>query len=1265
MARALGPARGATASSVARRVVVAIGLAASLAACQDLGQGPLAPSNNAPTSTSHAKFPITAAPHAQDCNTCHGAAASFQQFDCLGCHGHEQALTDSLHKSVNLYSYASPACYSCHADGARKTFDHYGLPASNCASCHDVAAPFAALPFVPAGGGVFTHPDMSGNDCSKCHTRTTWQNGGVPTGPVSDAAHDLIVNALVATFSGTTITRVDPAAETLPMAMNHASAQIAGAASSTCANCHAGAATGDFYPGDVHASIAALNLAQPATCADCHGDAAPAGFVGPAATSPVRSPATGEMKHDAVRWASGAPTGAKLVTDDCSVCHAPPRPGKTGDWKAGTDGVAPATFHAALPAAGKAQPTGCLDCHANSRPAGVISSTGASLPAGVQFDHGAAEALADCAGCHAAPTASPGTWSGGRFHFAGSANPATCQQCHEGERPGSAATWTSPTFRTSPFDYGSATSGVNNGGYAHGAGLECATCHRGPGTGAWGGTQNWVAGSFQHGPETLSASTCIACHSSQRPDVALQNPGLAATLLGFNHLTDGSGDCYGCHQASTTSAYRTFLNPAAPAKDSSDWKGGAEYPGPYLISSPAFSITVNQITLVRGANNLITGTTSNPATFTNAIVHTSSAIPAAISPGTSAGGDTTKCWHCHTHAAGSTTVNGFAGGIFHDSLDKFSTSPGGAVTPLAQPTTGCFDCHAPMLPNQIVEKLVLPANGGTLAASDLQPMDHAAVFSPSITGARGTAVNTIGGLECANCHQHPGDLTVKWADGVFHANLTRLGVAPQDCTACHYPLMADKAKSDVTSAANFTMVHGSAQMTTQQCQTCHTGALGSATGTPIASGLWKNAALHPTASVQPGACKECHTVCVPASITQGTASYSLPQGATATNTAQWMSHTLPEVAGKDCASCHRSDAKPAGAAWTKTTAYHANTQAPTATCQSCHGTQNGGSTTPGTKNNLPGGPTDSTTLSSAILDAAAGVPGRTFAKMNHADPNATAHDCNFCHAQVGPSTAAGIAGKEWAQAKLHASFTSATPLQLNVSGGRCSSCHLNEKPAASFGVDHSSFTSVSGSQDCASCHTYPGQASGAIPTPNWLGAVGAAPATLNVGGFTIPQPPATTAGAVQSGISNLAHPTLTGSLTCTTCHTGGGGTNAIGYVHPTTLTACNACHEAGSNLVGTAWNSATSQTAGLGDTRPFTLTSLSPSICRTTLTSPGPHFFPSECSLCHTRPATTTTAPATTGATYTTAWKAKHPPKTGSTSAQPCATCHTTSCSDN
>jgi hypothetical protein len=1214
-----------------RGLIGAVTLLLALAGC---GSRQIPGDPNGVKPESHTWFPITAGVHAIGastadgpiaCASCHSStAASFKEFSCVGCHAHEQGVTDRLHTSVKDYGYASAQCLSCHPSGAKEAFDHAGV-VGNCAQCHDVGATFAALP-VPG----FTHPPTGGADCGGCHTTTDWKGAtGAPPGGAHDPGADVVVNALIPTYSGMSMSSLSPRTERLPMPMNHASTEVSPAALSTCANCHSDAATGVYFPGNLHSSLANLSttdptITEPSACASCHSDSMPIGFVGPTATSPVRTPPSGEMKHDAVAWANDAPTSTPLVPTNCGLCHASPSPALDATWATGSGGGSP-VFHNSLDVASVPQPASCIDCHANSRPAGLLDSSNSSVPAGLSFDHGSPEAQKDCASCHVQTAVSGwASWKGGLFHAAGSVAPGTCLPCHASERPVSTAGWISATYKDVPFDYVQSSVGAT-----HGDGQDCATCHTGPGTGAWGGTQNWAGGQFAHGPSTVAATTCIACHSSQRPDL---QPGAtaasASTLLGFDHAQNGSGECFGCHQATVTAgSYVNYTNPSTHTLPGGDWKGGQTYPGSSFASSADQFVTVTETTLVRaGASNLVTSTTSISATLYNGMLHTSKAVPSSLAAGPSTAPDNTKCWHCHTSSNG--VVSAYRNGQFHAALTNYKATPTSAVTPLAQPTSSCADCHLPMIPVNIVEK----------SGASLQPMDHGASFTAAVTIA-GMSVTKVSQIDCSVCHKSPGG---SWNDGVFHASI---GTAvPADCVSCHYMTMADVAKADVSSGTNFAMKHKSGQITFQSCQTCHASALGKATGTPVAAAEWQTGAFHGSLSAQPSACVDCHAVSEPAAgaSTQSAVAYALAQGGTATNGRQWMNHGSSVLAGKDCAACHAADAKKTGSAWSQSTPLHASV-AGTKTCQECHGITNGGGSVGGTKNNLPAGTINTTTATSATTGSSTGIGAGTMAQINHADVNASGHDCNFCHTQVGPSTTSGVQGMEWAQAKFHANFTSASSaLVLNATTGRCSNCHLAEKPGLAFTAqDHSGFTNASGREDCSSCHSFPG--TGTLSAPNWLGAAGM-PQVINVGGFAISQPPATSP-TTQAGINNLPHPTVATGTTCTSCHTtAAGGKGAIGYDHKSSLinSNCNACHEAGSNLVGAKWNGATSQSSGAGDTRPYTIVGLVPSYKGNSraLSNGYNHFFSVDCHECHVVPSGN--GLTATGSGYTSAWKFNH-----------------------
>jgi hypothetical protein len=400
-------------------------------------------------------------------------------------------------------------------------------------------------------------------------------------------------------------------------------------------------------------------------------------------------------------------------------------------------------------------------------------------------------------------------------------------------------------------------------------------------------------------------------------------------------------------------------------------------------------------------------------------------------------------------------------------------------------------------------------------------MDHAALF---------TSGGSVAQADCASCHTNPG---VSWAGASFHPNIG--SATPQDCTVCHYTLMADATSADVTSAPGFAMRHGSAQLAFQNCVLCH-GDARSQTGT-IAAAAWRNGAFHASVAPQPGACVDCHLPSEPAAgaSTQSSISYAFAAGGTATNAGQWMNHGSSSVAGKDCAVCHAADAQRAGSAWSKSASFHAAVTSPLG-CRECHGLTNGGGATPGANNNLPAGLTASSTATSAASDATTGIPAGTLCQITHADVNVTGHDCNFCHTQAGVSGS----GAEWAQAKFHASFKAANPLVMNGGSGRCSNCHLNLKPGAGFPLyDHTALSAAAGTQDCTACHTWPG--TGTASAPNWLGA-SAVPAIVTLAGWT-------SSASITSQTVSFAHPGPGTYTSCAQCHLGTDYTKVIDYNH--------------------------------------------------------------------------------------------------------------------
>lgn len=135
----------------------------ALAAACDVVREPEAPWLTAPTQTSHTRyFPLSGTVHdAIDCNTCHGAFATFKEFDCVTCHDTRPTPPDAVHLGIVAgYQHTSAACFQCHPTGSGIMADHgrffpigAGTPHNlACSQCH--GSP---------------RSDLSKQQCNVCH----------------------------------------------------------------------------------------------------------------------------------------------------------------------------------------------------------------------------------------------------------------------------------------------------------------------------------------------------------------------------------------------------------------------------------------------------------------------------------------------------------------------------------------------------------------------------------------------------------------------------------------------------------------------------------------------------------------------------------------------------------------------------------------------------------------------------------------------------------------------------------------------------------------------------------------------------------------------------------------------------------------------------------------------------------------------------------------------------------------------------------------
>src|SRR5262249_40613866 len=172
--------------------------------------------------------------------------------------------------------------------------------------------------------GPLAHASRCAADSFRCHQATVaarayvryfnasgtlpggdWAAGVGTPDNVRDSSQDVNVAAQIPTYVGTSITVVTARTETLPMPMFHSNAAVP--QSMACSTCPAPAVSANFSPGRMPPSLSP----QPTACLGCPAASVPVGFVGP--LDGKRTPASGEMKHDAVLWSAGARTTTPAV----------------------------------------------------------------------------------------------------------------------------------------------------------------------------------------------------------------------------------------------------------------------------------------------------------------------------------------------------------------------------------------------------------------------------------------------------------------------------------------------------------------------------------------------------------------------------------------------------------------------------------------------------------------------------------------------------------------------------------------------------------------------------------------------------------------------------------------------------------------------------------------------------------------------------------------------------------------------------------------
>lgn len=549
---------------------------------------------------------------------------------------------------------------------------------------------------------------------------------------------------------------------------------------------------------------------EPANCSDCHAGTRPTGPVG-----------TPPFDH------------AIAGTGDCKSCHLVLSATQT-DWSGGSFSHSPA-------------PTSCIDCHLGIRPVGLVGTP--------VFDH-AKGGTGDCVSCHLPKSATQTDWSGGSFSH--SPVPASCSDCHAGNRPAG-------LVGTPAFDH--AISGLG----------DCKSCHA-----PQSATQaDWSGGSFSHVP---APTTCIGCHLAQRP--------VAVTSSGFDHSKNGTGDCVDCHQdpGVTWTGASGFDHSTIPPETRCDSCHAPQRPAAAIdVPWPGHPADPNQFlhSVVAATDckacHLDPGVAWAPGVYSHspnpgqcAICHLNQRPvgPAGSPLFDHALGGSGDCVACH--AVGSATKTDWTGGNFIHTND----------------ITACATCHAYQRPTGLVGT---PPFDHSIAGTGDCKSCHAMKSATQTDWTGGSFSHVPKPTTCSGCHigQKPAAAvrgTAVSTDGKTYQNDFLHSLVAGDCVSCH--IVKSVTQTDWTGGSySHNPVPGS-------CSTCH-------------------AITKPAAGVsafdhsQPGLsdCKSCHAF-AGQKWTGASAIPSVVVLTPPTGKSSWGNITAPHPVidsaktGITCASCH-------------------------------------------------------------------------------------------------------------------------------------------------------------------------------------------------------------------------------------------------------------------------------------------------------------------------------------------------------------------------
>jgi predicted CXXCH cytochrome family protein len=726
---------------------------------------------------------------------------------------------------------------------------------------------------------------------------------------------------------------------------------------------------------------------------------------------------------------------------DCTVCH-------NGSF----------VFANALAKAADHIPTSrnCDFCHTNFT---------AFAPA--QMNH-TLDSASKCATCHNGNFTGSNAQTKTANHVS---TTAQCDTCHL-----STATWATVTYMHASGDTACSTCHTAGGsGLSKQAGhiptsLQCSVCHTNP-IGKSGGYSFAYAGASLM--DHTGATDCAACHNgsylSQGVTGALAKPATHlltsaqcstchtntsnyTTWAGvtYNHTGVVAGTCANCHNGAQATGKSNLHIPTSVACDTCHTNFTAFIPATMNHASAGYGL--NTHTCSSCHNGGFTGANAQAKSANHVATvaecdtcHTSLTSWATVTydhaaNGISIGGHTCANAGCHTSGGSGlpmpTTHIAPPSGSFCDSCHTNFTAFRPAVMNHTGVTT-CTSCHNGSFVSQGTTGALAKHSGHIPTTADcaschtgyvtfqngLSAANHAAMTGPVATG------------NCSTCHSGAYSMSTGTVPGKTAGHIP----TSRQCDACH---TSTAANGFVTPAPTTANIHvGVAGL----CSNCHNG------GYSVTSGnLYGKHAQHEVTSAQ---CDTCHT---------NTMSYTTWTGAGHTHTA--ADQNLCGV------SCHTGNTGQAGTA--KPTTGHIPT---TATCGNCHNTTTFNPATMSHTNTAGPLATVGAHTCSQCHSGTYVAQGALAKTTGHVTTTA---ECDTCHLTT--TTWATVsythASTDTVCDSCHKSGGSglSKPSSHIPTTAQCSTCHTNPigKTAGSysFGYSSTSLMNHTGATACSTCH---------------------------------------------------------------------------------------------------------------------------------------------------------------------------------------------------